>query len=506
MFHPLQPPAFSAVKHRRCTPADPAPPLFRVTDSADSLWRRPPPRVRVRPGSCHRRDRRPCADGGTRAFSPCRFERQAPLLVDQMTVDNRRLLWELQTINEIADGISQSLELDEVLTGRAAAHRQGLRRGRRVDSAARRAYRPLRSRRPRRPAAPAGVLGCFGCLARAIRSSRRAPRSSSKTSRCRSRRPCARDLALRSGISLPLVAGSDAARRSHVSASSSPRRFDLADERLLAMIAGQIVVAVQNARLHDLVRRGKQEWERTFDAISDPIAVFDERGKLLRGNTALAALLERPVTELPGMPCTRGRALRRRLPVVRGRPGAAQEGAERAEITLASQQIFSVTTFPADGLTEGASVVQVAKNVTEETRSARRLQALSDELAKANAPADRDARAAEVDAGAAAPGGEAVGDRSARRRRRARAQQPADERHRLRAAARERVAVGRRARAPERRRRPAISAASPRSPDARPASSATCWRSRGVRRRRASRRTSPISSDACSRCGPTSSA
>src|SRR5687768_9201953 len=35
----------------------------------------------------------------------------------RMNRQNRRLVWELQTINEIADGISRSLELDEVLTG-----------------------------------------------------------------------------------------------------------------------------------------------------------------------------------------------------------------------------------------------------------------------------------------------------------------------------------------------------------------------------------------------------
>ena len=49
--------------------------------------------------------------------------------------------------------------------------------------------------------------------------------------------------------------------------------------------------------------RGKQEWERTFDAISDPIAVFDRHGRLLRGNIALAALLDRPVTEIRGVTC-----------------------------------------------------------------------------------------------------------------------------------------------------------------------------------------------------------
>ena len=35
----------------------------------------------------------------------------------RMNLDNRRLVWELQTINEIADGIARSLELDDVLAG-----------------------------------------------------------------------------------------------------------------------------------------------------------------------------------------------------------------------------------------------------------------------------------------------------------------------------------------------------------------------------------------------------
>ena len=79
-------------------------------------------------------------------------------------------------------------------------------------------------------------------------------------------------------------------------AAARPGRFEPADQRLVAVIAGQIGVAVQNARLHDFVRRGKREWEQTFDAIGDPIAVFDSGGRLLRGNTALAAHLGRSIT------------------------------------------------------------------------------------------------------------------------------------------------------------------------------------------------------------------
>ena len=65
----------------------------------------------------------------------------------------------------------------------------------------------------------------------------------------------------------------------------------------------QIAVAVQNAQLHDIDPRGKREWERTFDAISDPIAVFDDRGELLRGNRALAAHLELPITGSRRLTC-----------------------------------------------------------------------------------------------------------------------------------------------------------------------------------------------------------
>ena len=39
----------------------------------------------------------------------------------RMNLDNRRLVWELQTINEVAEGIAQSLELDDVLDGALSA-------------------------------------------------------------------------------------------------------------------------------------------------------------------------------------------------------------------------------------------------------------------------------------------------------------------------------------------------------------------------------------------------
>jgi two-component system NtrC family sensor kinase len=306
------------------------------------------------------------------------IQMRGALLVEQTNVENRRLLWELQTINEIADGISRSLELDDVLTG-------ALQRIVKAFDAVGASIR-LHDDRTERFEVAASVgsskqpfwEGSDAWLTEQVIATRAAVVVEDMKPQ-----PSGAAGAIRSGISLPLLAGSNLLGVLTLGASS-PRRFDIADERLLAIIAGQIVVAVQNARLHDSVRNGKQEWERTFDAISDPIAVFDRHGRLLRGNTALAALLGRAVTDIPGAKCSEVGLCGGGCPGCAVGQALLIDAVARAEITLPDDQIMSVTTFPVDRLTTGASVVQVAKNVTEETRSARRLQTLSDELSKAN--------------------------------------------------------------------------------------------------------------------------
>jgi two-component system NtrC family sensor kinase len=167
-------------------------------------------------------------------------------------------------------------------------------------------------------------------------------------------------------------------------AATGPHRYGRPDERLLGIIAAQIGVAVQNARLHDVVRRGKREWENTFDAISDAIAVFDSRGRLLRGNSALAAFVGRPVTELANATCHDIGLCGGPFPECAVGRATVSGTAARSELTTADAEIYSVTTFPAAREGEGPSVVQVAKNVTEEIRSARRLRQMTDELGSAN--------------------------------------------------------------------------------------------------------------------------
>lgn len=303
----------------------------------------------------------------------------------RMNLDNRRLVWELQTINQIADGIARSLELDDVLMGALQCTRRamGVVAGSiRIRDEATGEFQEKAFIGPRIMKDIWSQLkgACFRPSDQAI-----AKRTAYVVHDLRECLPpeYGDSLPVLSSLSVPIMAGDELLGALTVGAQT-PGRFELPDQRLVAVIAGQIGVAVQNARLHDFVRRGKREWEQTFDAISDPIAVFDSRGSLLRGNAALAAHLGRNVTDLRGATCAdvgfctdigSDCAITRAL---------AQNGS-RTEVTRPDGQIFSVTTFPVAGGHGGASVVQVAKNVTEDIRSARRMQQMSDELALANA-------------------------------------------------------------------------------------------------------------------------
>ncbi len=301
----------------------------------------------------------------------------------RMNLDNRRLVWELQTINEIADGISRSLELDHVLLG---ALQCTIRAMNAIAGSIRIREEGTDEFHEKAFVGPRIMKDLWTEVKGIPRPSDEviATRAAFVVHDLRTLLPAdyAKPLPVLSSLSVPILAGHELLGTMTVG-SEQAGRFGVADQRLIAVIAGQIGVAVQNARLHDSVRRGKREWEQTFDAISDPIAVFDSAGELLRGNAALAALMGRAVTDLRGATCKEVgfcAAGDEECAIARA---LAQNGS-RIEVTRPDGQIFSVTTFPVAGTPGGASVVQVAKNVTEDTRNARRMQQMSDELALAN--------------------------------------------------------------------------------------------------------------------------
>jgi two-component system NtrC family sensor kinase len=69
-------------------------------------------------------------------------------------------------------------------------------------------------------------------------------------------------------------------------------------------VVAQVAVALENARLVELLSIGKYEWEITVDSIPQAICIVDAHGAVRRGNRVFAELVDSPVTALPGRPWT----------------------------------------------------------------------------------------------------------------------------------------------------------------------------------------------------------
>jgi two-component system, NtrC family, sensor kinase len=319
------------------------------------------------------------------------FDVEAVLTKLQLTADrrrvhlhNRRLLWELKTINEIAEWVARSLNLDDILVG-------ALQRAVTALSAV---GGSIRLRHPLTGSYEVqAVVGSPRLLQMWARHDLREHRPSDRVLATRSAvilddlqalvpEAARAGLPAHSALSVPMLAGDELLGTLTLGADR-PHRFGVVDQQLLATIARQIAVAVQDARLHERISRAKREWEETFDAISDPIAVFDAHGELLRGNTALARHLGINVVALRGQTCRTVGLCGETTDCAVALALAGETS--RAEVTAGDGRIFSITAFPVASAGGAASVVLIAKDVTEEIHTARRLQHMSVQLTDANA-------------------------------------------------------------------------------------------------------------------------
>ncbi|HXQ29329.1 MAG TPA: ATP-binding protein [Gemmatimonadales bacterium] len=64
----------------------------------------------------------------------------------------------------------------------------------------------------------------------------------------------------------------------------------------------QATIALENARLLELLSSAKRSWEETVDAITQAICIIDAQGVVRRANRVFADLVRTPVTGLPGRP------------------------------------------------------------------------------------------------------------------------------------------------------------------------------------------------------------
>ncbi len=89
----------------------------------------------------------------------------------------------------------------------------------------------------------------------------------------------------------------------HLGRPADEKPFTASELSLLSIIAAQMATALDNARLYAEVSKARREWEATFDAIADGIAILDPEFTIVRANRALADLLDIPLEELIGAKC-----------------------------------------------------------------------------------------------------------------------------------------------------------------------------------------------------------
>ena len=111
------------------------------------------------------------------------------------------------------------------------------------------------------------------------------------------------ELNLRSKICYPLIVN-DVFRGALCINQTDRSRYWTDDElALVESVAAQLSTGIAQAELFEMVARGKQEWEITFDAMSDGIFIFDRAGRLKRVNRAGALLEQSTPTDLLGHRC-----------------------------------------------------------------------------------------------------------------------------------------------------------------------------------------------------------
>ena len=145
------------------------------------------------------------------------------------------------------------------------------------------------------------------------------------------------------------------------------RPFSTQDLWLISTVAMQAAVVLTNSRFFGLLRQGKEEWETTFDALSEGIALVDGAGRITRANRALALLAGVPLATLVG---------RSFVPSLFTESEAADEliavarlGESRLPTLLPSERLnrtLRVAAAPLPAHEGAASVVVMVEDVTDQ--------------------------------------------------------------------------------------------------------------------------------------------
>ena len=143
--------------------------------------------------------------------------------------------------------------------------------------------------------------------------------------------------------------------------------FTTEDLWLLSTVATNASVVLANSRLYEIVRRSKEEWETTFNALAEGIAVVGPGDAVLRANRALAALAGTSERELLG------RSFSEALPGTGEAVAQLIEAAGRGERTApvvarldGADRVLRLTAAPLAERAGPGLVVLLVEDVTEQ--------------------------------------------------------------------------------------------------------------------------------------------
>ncbi|GAB4407202.1 MAG: response regulator [Anaerolineales bacterium] len=104
-------------------------------------------------------------------------------------------------------------------------------------------------------------------------------------------------------LAVPLMAASRLLGVLCLQAGEPREAFTGEQFEAVSVMAAQVAMSVEGARLFARVQQGKKEWEATFDAIGESVLLISPEGKILRANQAAARAAGRRFTQLVGVPC-----------------------------------------------------------------------------------------------------------------------------------------------------------------------------------------------------------
>jgi PAS domain S-box-containing protein len=166
---------------------------------------------------------------------------------------------------------------------------------------------------------------------------------------------------------------------------ASRGEYHVTQERLMLArsIGDQIGVAIDKARLFSALEEARREWETTFSALQDGIAIVDRDFRIVRVNRTLANMFGMEPEDMLGRPCCKvfyGKDLPQQ-PWCRCRQVLATRKVTSIETDqLQSSGIYDIRLDPLlDATGELIGVIHSFRNITE-TRQLRNLMAQNDKL------------------------------------------------------------------------------------------------------------------------------